>query len=371
MRHGLVLGKFYPPHKGHHWLVREAARACERVTVLVLGASVESMSIDDRVRWMQVEHRSDTNVTIIGALDDVPIDYHDDLTWKQHVDLFAAVIARSVVMQGLSPTAAVVDAVFTAEPYGDELARRLNAVHVRVDRKDAMAATNVRADVIGHWDDLASATKAGLALRVVFTGAESTGTTTTSRMVADEFRRREGVWSSTQWVPEFGRDYTIGRLAAATALTGVEPSMHDLLWLQEDFVDIARRQQDMEDAAAAAGGPVLVCDTDAFTTGIWQERYMQARSPKVDAVSEEVDHCLYLVTSHVGVPFVQDGIRDGEKIREWMTERIIERLQETGRNWRLLEGLVTERAAMAIRQIDDQCLRSFRFASPLTEGVAQ
>jgi len=35
-RHGLVIGKFYPPHAGHHLLVRTAARACERVTVIVL-----------------------------------------------------------------------------------------------------------------------------------------------------------------------------------------------------------------------------------------------------------------------------------------------------------------------------------------------
>ena len=37
-RHGLVLGKFLPPHAGHHELVDFALERCERVTVLVLGA---------------------------------------------------------------------------------------------------------------------------------------------------------------------------------------------------------------------------------------------------------------------------------------------------------------------------------------------
>ena len=42
--HGLVLGKFYPPHAGHHHLIRTASEHCRRLTVLVEAASVESMS---------------------------------------------------------------------------------------------------------------------------------------------------------------------------------------------------------------------------------------------------------------------------------------------------------------------------------------
>jgi HTH-type transcriptional repressor of NAD biosynthesis genes len=30
---------------------------------------------------------------------------------------------------------------------------------------------------------------------------------------------------------------------------------------------------------------------------------------------------LYLLTDHAGVPFEQDGLRDGEHVREWMTGR--------------------------------------------------
>ena len=39
-RHGLVLGKFSPPHAGHHHLVRTASDRCERLTVLVCATSV-------------------------------------------------------------------------------------------------------------------------------------------------------------------------------------------------------------------------------------------------------------------------------------------------------------------------------------------
>lgn len=46
--HGLVIGKFYPPHLGHEYLIRTAAAHCRNVTVAVLGSSVESISMQAR-----------------------------------------------------------------------------------------------------------------------------------------------------------------------------------------------------------------------------------------------------------------------------------------------------------------------------------
>lgn len=43
--HGLVIGKFYPPHAGHHLLVRTAARTCRQVTVVVMAAFTESIPL--------------------------------------------------------------------------------------------------------------------------------------------------------------------------------------------------------------------------------------------------------------------------------------------------------------------------------------
>ncbi|NUT96297.1 MAG: adenylyltransferase/cytidyltransferase family protein, partial [Saccharothrix sp.] len=54
--HALVLGKFYPPHRGHHHLIRSAAARSERVTVAVLASSVESIPLESRVAWLRAEH---------------------------------------------------------------------------------------------------------------------------------------------------------------------------------------------------------------------------------------------------------------------------------------------------------------------------
>ena len=365
-RHGLVIGKFYPPHRGHHFLIDAAADDCARVTVVVAGSAAESIPVNHRVAWVAETHREQPQVRVVGAADDHPIDYDDDDVWAAHVGVFRAAVARAAVLDGV-PGHAAVDAVFSSEPYGDELARRFGATSVIVDAAritHPCSSTEVRAGVDARWADLAPATRRGLALRVVFVGAESTGTTTVSRAVADRL--------GTSWVPEYGRDHTIGLLEATTvqaaSIGALRPTMDDLPWCTEDFVAIAERQVALEDeAAAVCAGGVVICDTDAFATGIWHERYLGTRSVEVDRWAEARPHPLYLVTSHVGVPFEQDGIRDGEHLRAWMTERFVDELTSTGRTWRMLEGPVDQRVDDALAAIDElrRTAPAWRFRDPL------
>ena len=371
-RHGLVVGKFYPPHAGHHLLIDEAATACDRVTVVVAGRAAESIKLSDRTAWVAATHAHQPGVVVLAAADEHPIDYESPEIWAAHVAVFEAAVARGAVLDGLPPEAAVVDAVFSSEPYGAELARRLGAADVRVDEardRRSCSGTAVRADVVGRWDDLAPAARAGLALRVVFVGAESSGTTTASRDVAAALRGRGGVWATTGWVGEYGRDYTVGRLAVARAHAvragRPAPGMDDLVWTPEDFVAIAQRQVALEDEAAAAGSPVLVCDTDAFATGVWHERYLGTRHPGVEAIGDARSHQLYLLTDHRGVAFHQDGIRDGEHLRPWMSERFAAALTATGRPWQLLTGSPAERTLAALAAIDRLCAESWRYADPM------
>lgn len=358
-RHGLIIGKFYPPHAGHHLLVDTAAEACDRVSVVVAAATAETIPLAQRRAWMAAAHASQPGVVVLAAVDEHLVDYSSPAAWEAHVAVFEAAVARGAVLDGLTPDAAVIDAVFSSEPYGAELARRLGAVHVSVDAARVArpcSGTAVRADVAAHWDDLAPATRAGLALRVVFLGAESTGTTTASRDVTDALRARGGVWGRTSWVAEYGREYTIGRMEVAGAQAAAAgrrlPGMEDLLWTSEDFIAIAARQAAMEEAAAAVGSPVLVCDTDALATAIWHERYLGRRHPGVEAAADPTGARLYLLTDHTGVPFVQDGIRDGEHLRPWMTGRFVEALDATGRPWQLLTGSRSARVEAALAAVD-------------------
>jgi HTH-type transcriptional regulator, transcriptional repressor of NAD biosynthesis genes len=355
--HALVLGKFYPPHAGHHRLVRAAAARSRRTTVAVLGATAESIPLADRVRWLADEHASDAGVAVIGDVDDHPIDYHDDATWELHMGVVRSVLSRRAIADG-DPAQAVVDVVFSSEDYGTELARRLGVKHVLLDPDRIVvrvSGTAVRADTPANWAHLAPATRAGLCARVVVVGAESTGTTTLSRALAAHYR--------TEWVGEEGRQHTEDKLAAATALDGgTPPPLDDLVWTVGDFVDVARRQAAQEDRAARRSGAILVCDNDAWAATVWCERYLGVSHP---LVTTDRRPALYLLTDHVGVPFEQDGWRDGEHRREWMTARFAELLAARGVPWVKLTGAREHRLRQAIAVCDDLVARHFRFSDPL------
>src|SRR6202000_337058 len=71
---GLTIVKFYPPHRGHHGLIRTMERRCARATVVVEAAEIESVPLADRVAWLRAVH---PDVTGIGVHCDVPPAFGD------------------------------------------------------------------------------------------------------------------------------------------------------------------------------------------------------------------------------------------------------------------------------------------------------
>ncbi|MFI1995815.1 AAA family ATPase [Actinoplanes sp. NPDC020271] len=352
-RHGLIVGKFYPPHAGHHALIDAAARACERVTVVVAPSSRESIPLELRLEWLREAH--EPHVRFAGVHDDHPIDYADPAVWDLHMAVF-----RDAA--GPEP----VDAVFSSEAYGAELARRFGAEPVLVDlgrERIPVSGTAIRADPIAHWRHLGPGVRAWLTRRVIVVGAESTGTTTMARALARHYRTRGGVWSSTGWVPEFGRELTERKLAE---LRRARPgaTVFDVTWDRDDFVTVAVEQAAAEDVLARAGSPVLFGDTDAFATTIWEERYLGSTSAKVRELVR--DPGLYLLTGDAGVPFEDDGLRDGEHLRQWMTGRFRAELATRGVPWIELTGGYRERLTGAIRAVDRLLADGWRFTPPLS-----
>nr|WP_211339871.1 AAA family ATPase [Solirubrobacter pauli] len=302
-RHGLVLGKFLPPHGGHHELVDHALERCERVTVLVLGSVTERIPLPLRREWMKARH---PRARVVAGWDELPIDFEDPHVHDLHIELMERLLNEPI------------DAVFTGEAYGHMLAERWGVAHVLRQRSGRISGTLVRADPRAFWDQLTPPVRAYLCRRVVITGAESTGTTTLARALAGRL--------GTAWVPEVGR--------AVTEARGLEHP-----WTDTDFAMIARRQQRDEDRAALRSGPILVCDTDALATCIWQERYRGRSTADVEAIAASRTYDLTVLTAD-DIPFVQDGYRDGEHIRGWMTQRFRERLRQP---WIEVRGTVEER----------------------------
>ncbi|MER7534486.1 AAA family ATPase [Streptomyces sp. NPDC097704] len=300
--HGLVPGRFHPPHAGHHHLVRTARDRCERLTVLVRGSSTEPLPLEDRVDWMREIH---PDVLVVGG---------EEYTGPEQVD-----------------------AVFTSEPYGDGLGRRLGAETVHVDRVPPLSDTAVREDPAAFWDFLEPPVRAALTRRVVVLGAESTGATTMALALADHYRRRGGVWARTRYVPDHARAYrALGPAELRSA----------------DFPVIAQRQAELEEEAAHDGSPVLFCDTDAFAATIRHERYLGTTSRATGEIAALGRQHLWLLTDHRGVPAADDGPRGGEHLRPWMTARLLAQLAHTGRRTAVLTGPHEERLATAVAAVD-------------------
>ncbi|KAE8763598.1 AAA family ATPase [Georgenia thermotolerans] len=334
--HGLVVGKFYPLHAGHLNLLRAGLRLCDRLTVQVLGSSVESVPAEVRAEWVRAEV---PQARVVHALDDAPVDYGSDAAWRAHLAIITALLD------------APVDAVLTGDGYGVEMADRLGAAWVQVDPGRAatpVSGTAVRADPGRHWWALPAPVRAYLCTRVVVVGAESTGTTTLARALAARY--------GTPEVPEYGRTWS-----------EIRPGGLSRPWHTAEFDLIAREQARLEDdAAARTPRPLLVADTDVLATTVWHERYVGTASPTVAALAARRRPDLYLLTGDE-IPFVQDGLRDGEHVRPAMTARFRAVLDAAGVPWHEVRGTPAQRLARAAALID-ALPHGRRLADPLPQA---
>lgn len=303
MKIGLAVGKFYPPHVGHHHLIETAVAECDEVLVAVCYSSVENIDVWDRILWLADKHRT---VRFFPVFDDSPVLYTEE-TWRYFLD---------ALMNGLDVMGFAPNVIYSGEHYAEDFAQRLTkrfpGAHTIIARKVdrnavvAFSATQFRADPGRHWDYLAPATRAGLCKRIVICGAESSGTTTLAKSLAEHYQ--------TTVVPEYGRhfDWAVGK-------------HHE--WKHEDFLHIAETQKQWEDdLARESRNGLLICDTDEFATAMFHEVYLNAKAPEVIGLANESPADLYIVTDHEGVDFEDDGTRFNSGRREWMTQWMLDTL---------------------------------------------
>lgn len=325
-RLGVVIGKFLPPHAGHSYLIETACAGAEQVLVIVCSRAEDFVPASARADMLRALH---PDTTVVMTPDDV-----------QHTD--AEATSRAWAARTLALSVAAFDrgpdVVFTSEEYGPRYARYLGAHHVAVDPSRVrfpISGTAVRADPWASADFLAPGVLAWFVCRICVVGAESTGTTT----LCGDLARHYGC----DWVPEYGRQFCVER-------------GDDIDWSSADFEHIARRQLSDEAAAvrksACARKRLLVCDTDALATAVWHERYLGARSPVVERLAAGHSYDLYILTSD-DIPFVQDGTRDGEHVRGWMTARFRQVLAAQTTPWIEVRGSRAERMTTATERIDD------------------
>lgn len=312
---GLVIGKFYPPHRGHEYLIRHASKNCDSLVVVVCDLPSQKIPASVRVRMLKTIF---PKINII-SVPDIGKD-EDSFAWAQYTKQFL----------GYTP-----DMVFTSENYGDLYSKYLGAEHVKLDLnryKYPISATKIRSDVLGNIEWINKKIRKYFIPKVVVLGAESTGTTTLARDLAAHYK--------TYDVLEYGRFYSEIKLNSEKE------------WKSSEFANISRMQNNLENKFIQNAAPVLICDTNSFATELWHERYMGKMSKYLRTISESMlTPDLYILTGDE-IPFVQDGTRDGEHIRHTMHLRFLEELQSRGYNYLLVTGSKEERLSLAISAID-------------------
>ena len=313
---GLVIGKFYPPHAGHQNLIQTAQRQVEHLTVLVCRKLGEQPEARLRSQWLQELHPQ----AQVQLMDDIG-DHDNSQVWADYTLRFL----------GHAP-----DVVFTSEDYGVLYAKYMGCDHVLVDRNRqqvSCAGRWIRRAPYAYWQFLPPPVRAYYALRIAIVGAESTGTTTLARDLAHKYE--------TAWVPEYGRLYSEGKWAAQDGKD----------WRTEEFLHIARMQNQAEDELARLANKVLICDTTAFATAVWHERYLGFWSEEVEKLSAGRQYGLHIITED-SIPFVQDGLRDGQHIRHEMHLKFLTELQARGLKHMIAQGSRNERLREAKKMID-------------------
>lgn len=324
VRTGLVLGKFMPLHRGHEALLRFARHQVERLLVVVDHPPHEAVSGDIRCGWIQ-ETMPDAEVFYLPCPMPQAPEEHPNF-WQ---------IWRDALLS-LLPVAP--DVIVASEHYGVLLAQTIGARFLPFDPGRLhvpISGTQLRQDMVSHWEYLSDAAKRHYRLRVCLLGAESTGKTTLARALAAHY--------DTIFVPEYARTFI--------EMTG---------GVQEaDMPLIGHGQRALEALVERAAGPLLFQDTDALATSLWQRWLFGRPNDELENLAKIRPAHLYLLTDS-DLPWAADAVRylpdQGERCRA----DCVETLTRHGYPFRTVSGFGEARTEQAVAAVDEYKANYFK-----------
>ena len=148
---GLILGKFFPLHRGHCFVIDMAIDMCAEVHICVCSKNDESIEGSVRVEWVRAQYPH-ANVTVHHITKEIEEAHannpHAPKIWADELRAFIGNIS--------------IDYVFSSERYGKDFSKQLNAQWVVVDEKRSIISVSgeeIRKNIYHNWDYLASSVK--------------------------------------------------------------------------------------------------------------------------------------------------------------------------------------------------------------------
>ena len=291
-KNGLVLGKFYPPHNGHLYLIDTALENSETVHVIVCHNPNQSIPGKVRVKALREVYKDNSNVIIYSADDsELPQYDYECETLDEFYSYWIPFVHQFVDN---------LDVVFTSEDYGDDFARYLGIEHHLVDKeriKFPISGTKVRTNPFDNWEFIPKEIRPYFVKRIVIMGPESVGKSTLTERLANHF--------NTNFVEEWGR-VVFERNGNYVGL--------------EDFIPISTGRQELEDRLIKESNKLIFCDTEDITTYLFSKMYCPDNYKEIepyflDVLNKKEKYDLYILLNP-DCEAVQDGTR------QFLEERI-------------------------------------------------
>lgn len=321
MKKAFVFGKFYPFHLGHKSMIEFALTQSDFLYVLVCASDKEKIKGDIRAQWISKTFENQPNIKIIY------LDYQEDLLPNTSISSREVSYIWAKKFQEILPND--VSLLITSEDYGDFLAEYMQITHILYDRKrekNAISATEIRANLWKKWHFLPLAVKPFFAKKIVILGTESTGKTTLTQQLAAYFQ--------VPYVLEVGRE--------------IIPNSQS--FTPCDLQKVVKAQSLAIQKASASLAPFIIIDTDLHITQSYSLFCFQQKMhiDAIDAQQQKADLYIYL---NKEVPFVQDGTRLLEENRNLLDISHRKVLAEKGVDFVEVSGSWEEREEKCVALI--------------------
>lgn len=143
MKTGLIVGKFYPPTNGHLYMIQEARKRVDMLTVIVGWKDDEEIPGSQRRDWLR--ELVGTNTTVFDLPDDTPEGVTSEdivywMTWRRNLQRHLPYIPEYI---------------FGSDAYIKDLATWLHITPVLIDQQRVhvpIRATQVREDPMKYID---------------------------------------------------------------------------------------------------------------------------------------------------------------------------------------------------------------------------
>ena len=292
-KRGLTLGKFAPFHQGHQFLMETMlSEVDEAIAVIYDCPEVTPVPLRVRANWIRQLY---PNVQVIEAWDG-PTEIGDTPEIKRkHEDY----IINSLEIRGITH-------FYSSEFYGEHMSLALGAVNrlVDCDRKNVpISGTIIRNNPFLFREYLHPSVYRDLIANIVFLGAPSTGKTTITSRLAQEY--------NTLWMPEYGREYW-------------EKHQINRRLSLEQLVEIAEGHLEREEALLLKANSYLFTDTNAITTYLFSLYYHQTAAPQlIELANQAISRYDLVFVCDTDIPYDDTWDRSGEANRQVFQKQII------------------------------------------------